>query len=63
LVKNLTLPLKRQLLFFPIIISWRQPNLQIYQDVPIVPYNQLSGFLDEIDELRDSLFHLAIELD
>ncbi len=62
LIKKLQLPLKRKLYLFPIIISWRDHNLQFYQDVPIISYNQLTGFLNEIDEFRDSLFYLTINL-
>ncbi|MHA2309794.1 MAG: hypothetical protein ACXABJ_10990, partial [Candidatus Heimdallarchaeaceae archaeon] len=60
LIKKLQLPLKRKLYLFPIIISWRDHSLQFYQDVPIISYNQLTGFLNEIDEFRDNLFHLSI---
>jgi len=62
LIKKLQLPLKRNILLFPIIISWRDQNLQFHQDVPIISYNQLAGFLNEIDEFRDHMFHLMINL-
>ena len=62
LIKKLQLPLKRKLLLFPLIISWRDHSLQIHEDVPIISYNQLTGFLNEIDEFRDTLYHLTINL-
>ncbi len=62
LTKKLLLPIKRKLFLFPILISWRDHNIQFYQNIPIVPYNQLSGFLQEIDENRENLFYLNIRL-
>ena len=62
LIKKLQLPLKRKLYLYPVIISWRDHDLQFYQDVPIISYSQLTGFLNEIDEFRDNLFYLTINL-
>lgn len=62
LIKKLQLPLKRKLLLFPLIISWREQCLQFFEDVPIVSYSQLTGFLNEIDEFRDNIYHLTINL-
>ncbi len=63
LVSKLQLPIKRQILLYPMIISWRNHEIQYHQTIPIVAYSQLSGFLQEIDEFRFNLFHLSLELD
>ena len=60
LMSNLTLPIKRKILLFPLIISWREYSLQFYSEIPIVSYNHLSGFLQEIDEYRDAMFNLSL---
>ncbi len=60
LMSNLTLPIKRKIFLFPMIISWREYNLQFYSEIPIVSYNHLSGFLQEIDEYRDAMFNLSL---
>ena len=62
LIKKLQLPLKRKLFLIPVIISWKSHELQFYEDVPIISYNQLNGFLNEVDEFRDSMFHRTINL-
>jgi len=63
LISKLQLPLKRRLFLFPVIISWRDHQIQFLQNVPIIPYKQLSGFLQEIDENREKMFYLNILLD
>jgi len=63
LISKLTLPIKRKILLFPLIVSWRTYNLQFYSDIPIVSYNHLSGFLQEIDEYRDAMFSLSLIVD
>jgi len=63
LVSKLLLPIKRKIHLYPIIISWRNHDIQFHQDIPIVAFSQLSGFLQEIDEFRFNLFHLTLELD
>ncbi len=63
LISKLQLPLKQRLFLFPLVISLRDHQTQFYQDVPIVPYKQLSGFLQEIDEIREKMFHLNILLE
>jgi len=60
LISNLSLPIKRKIFLFPLIISWREYSLQFYSDLPIVSYNRLSGFLQEIDEYRDTMFNLSL---
>jgi hypothetical protein len=62
LIKKLTLPLKRELKLYPLIISWKDHNIQFASDIPIIPFNQLSGFLQEIDELREGLFNIPLFL-
>ena len=63
LISNLTLPTKRKIFFFPLIVSWRTYSLQFYSEIPIVSYNHLSGFLQEIDEYRDVMFNLSLTVD
>lgn len=63
LVSKLHLPIKRQIFLYPLIISWRNHEIQYYHEVPIIAFSQLSGFLHEIDEFRFNLFHLPLELD
>jgi hypothetical protein len=63
IVSKLQLPLKREIFLYPMIISWRNHDIQIYQDVPIVAFSQLQGFIQEIDEIRFNLFHLTLKLD
>ncbi|MCE7742135.1 MAG: restriction endonuclease [Candidatus Heimdallarchaeota archaeon] len=63
LVSKLLLPIKRKILLYPIIISWRDHDIQFHQNTPIVAFSQLSGFLQEMDEFRFNLFHLSLELD
>lgn len=62
LIAKLNLPIKRKIHLYPVIISWKDHVIQIHQNVPIVAFSQLSGFLQEIDEIRFSLFHLSLEL-
>lgn len=63
LISNLILPTKRKIFFFPLIVSWRTYSLQFYSEIPIVSYNHLSGFLQEIDEYRDVMFNLSLTVD
>ncbi len=63
LISNLTLPIKRKILLFPLIVSWRTYSLQFYSEIPIVSYDHLSGFLQEIDEYRDVMFSLSLMVD
>ncbi|MBY8999905.1 MAG: hypothetical protein KGD64_03230 [Candidatus Heimdallarchaeota archaeon] len=63
LISKLTLPIKRKLLIYPMIVSWRTYDLQFYSEIPIVSYSHLSGFLHEIDEHRDSMFNLSLMVD
>ena len=63
LISNLTLPIRRKIFFFPLIVSWRTYSLQFYSEIPIVSYNHLSGFLQEIDEYRDVMFNLSLTVD
>ena len=63
LVSKLNLPIKRQIYLYPLLISWRNHDIQFYQNVPIVAFSQLSGFLQEIDEFRFNLFYLPIKID
>ena len=63
LISNLTLPIKRKIFLFPLIISWREYSLQFYSEIPIVSYNNLSGFLQEIDEYRDAMFNLSLTVE
>ena len=60
LISKLALPINRKLLIYPMILSWRTYNLQFYSDIPIVSYNHLSGFINEIDEYRESMFSLSL---
>ncbi len=60
LISNLALPIKRKIIFLPLIVSWRAYNLQFYSEIPIVSYSHLSGFLQEIDEYRDVMFNLSL---
>ncbi len=60
LISKLALPLKREVKLYPLIISWRNHNIQFSSDIPIIPFNQLSGFLQEIDEFRDGLFYISL---
>ena len=62
LISKLQLPIKQKLFLFPVIISWRDHQIQFYENIPIIPYRQLSGFLQEIDEYREKMFHLNIIL-
>ena len=62
LISKLQLPLKQKLFLFPLIISWRDHQTQFHEVIPIVPYAQLSGFLQEIDENREKMFYLNILL-
>ena len=62
LISKLQLPIKQKLFLFPVIISWRDHQIQFYENIPVIPYRQLSGFLQEIDENREKMFHLNIIL-
>ena len=62
LILKLNLPLKREIRLYPLIASWRKHNVQFSSDVPIVPFNKLYGFLQEIDEYRDSIFFIPLLL-
>ncbi len=63
LIRKLSLPLKRKLLILPLVISWRDHSIQFQQDIAILPYQQIPGFLQEIDEYRDNLYQLNIYLE
>ena len=63
LIRNLSLPLKRKLLIIPLVISWRDHTVQFHQNIAILPYQQLPGFLQEIDEYRENLYRLNLYLD
>lgn len=63
LMLNLTLPIKRKILLIPLIVSWRTYSLQFYSEIPIVSYNHLTGFLQEIDEHRDAMFSLSLAVE
>ena len=63
LMLNLTLPIKRKILLIPLIVSWRTYSLQFYSEIPIVSYNHLAGFLQEIDEHRDAMFSLSLAVE
>ena len=63
LIRKLSLPLKRKLLILPLIISWRAHSIQFHQDIAILPYQQITGFLQEIDEYRDNLYRLNLYLE
>jgi len=63
LIRKLYLPLKRKLLILPLVISWREQSVQFHQNIAILPYHQLSGFLQEIDEYRDNLYQLNLFLE
>ena len=63
LIRKLFLPLKRKLLIIPLVISWRDHIVQFQQDIAILPYQQLPGFLQEIDEYRDNLYLLNLYLE
>ena len=60
LIKKLALPLKREFRLYPLIISWKDHNIQFSSGVPVIPFNKLSGFLQEIDEYRDGLFNIPL---
>jgi hypothetical protein len=60
LISNLNLPIKRKIFLYPMIVSWKSYNLKFYSDIPIVSYDNLSGFLQEIDEYRDAMFNLSL---
>lgn len=62
LISKLALPLKREVKLYPLILSWRDHNIQFSSKIPIIPFNQLSGFLQEIDEFRDGLFCIPLYL-
>ena len=62
LISKLSLPIHREIFLYPLIISWKDHNLQFYDNVPIVPFNHLQGFLQEIDEYRFNLYHLSLKL-
>lgn len=62
LISKLALPLKREVKLYPLILSWRDHNIQFSSEIPIIPFNQLSGFLQEIDEFRDGLFYIPLYL-
>ena len=63
LIRKLSLPLRRNLLIIPLVISWRENTVQFHKDIAILPYQQLPGFLQEIDEYRDNLYLLNIYLE
>lgn len=63
IVSKLQLPLKRKIFLYPVIISWKNHDIQIYQDIPIVAFSHLQGFIQEMNEIRFNLFHLTLELD
>ncbi|MFW9851991.1 MAG: hypothetical protein ACFFDS_03560, partial [Candidatus Thorarchaeota archaeon] len=63
LIRKLSLPLKRKIHIIPLVISWRDHAVQFQQDVAILPYQQLPGFLQEIDEYRDNLYRLNLFLE
>ncbi len=60
LISNLNLPIKRKIFIYPMIVSWKSYSLKFYSDIPIVSYDNLSGFLQEIDEYRDAMFNLSL---
>jgi hypothetical protein len=60
LISNLNLPIKRTIFLYPMIVSWRSYSLKFYSEIPIVSYDNLSGFLQEIDEYRDAMFNLSL---
>ena len=63
LISKLLLPLKRKIHLFPLIISWKNQEIQFHENIPIVAFSKLSGFLQEIDEFRYNLFHLSFKLE
>jgi len=62
LIKKLSLPPQRVIYVFPAIISWYQIEPKSAENVPIVPFRLLKGFIDEIDEIRENLFYLKLKV-
>ncbi len=62
LIKQLHLPIKRLIFVVPLIISWGNHNIQIVERIPIVSFNRLSGFLQDIDEFREDIFSFKLSL-
>ena len=62
LVKKLVLPLKRKIYAIPIIISWQEHTVLFHEQIAIVPFRYLQGFISELDELRDDLFAIELEV-
>ena len=62
LMIKLSLPIKRRIQVIPLVISWKINQTQMHYDIPIVPYNQIFGFIQEIDEIRENFLRHSIEL-
>lgn len=62
LIIKLGLPIQRPLQIIPLIISWKTQTTYFQNHIPIVSYDQILGFVREIDEYRDFFLRYIIEL-
>jgi len=62
LIKQLHLPIKRLIFVVPLIISWGNHNIHLVENIPIVSFNRLSGFLQDIDEFREDIISFELSL-
>ncbi|MCK4845150.1 MAG: hypothetical protein KAS95_05730 [Candidatus Heimdallarchaeota archaeon] len=61
-IKQLHLPIKRLIFVVPLIISWGDHNVHLVEGIPIVSFNRLSGFLQDLDEFRDDILSFELSL-
>ena len=63
LLKKLQLPKKRTIFVIPVIVSWYSGSLRFYDGVALVPFNNLIGFVRDIDSIKDDLFVVKMRVD
>lgn len=63
LIKALNLPSRRTLFVIPVIVSWYASSISVYENVPLVPFKQLIGFVREIDELKDDIWFQEVYIE
>lgn len=62
LIKQLHFPIKRLIFVVPLVVSWGDHNVHLVERIPIVSFNRLSGFLQDIDEFREDICSFELSL-
>ncbi len=57
LIKSLSLPLNRKILLLPLLLTLHDSTIILHENIPVIPFLKLKGFLVEIDEFRSDLFY------